>query len=391
MKMAEIKTHDLEEDLYSCVQCGYCQDVCPIYNEIPWESASPRGKLYWIKSILTTGFMRPNIQLDEDLVDRLFQCTLCGRCHEVCQTSLDTMGIWKSARAEVFKSGMRPKNLESIAGNLEESMNPYGLDADMRLDWADYTDLEEVPEKDEAAIAFFVGCTTAFKGANHGIGYSIATLLTHIGEDWTLLGEDEWCCGGPLIMSGDEEGAKVFVEHNIAELGRRGVKTLITGCPACFRMWKIEIPELLGKDLGFEVLHSLEFFNQRVEEGKLVLPDSDDVLTYHDPCELSRLCGVVDEPRKLLGGLSSGFVEMPENGVDVMCCGGGGLLQASDNMLRLSIAKRRIEQAKSVGAGLITSACPACNLTLKDGVGELEENIEVLDLVEYMVKKLGLD
>ena len=192
-------------------------------------------------------------------------------------------------------------------------------------------------------------------------------------------------------MSGDEEGAKVFAKHNIAEMARRGVETLITGCPACFRMWKSEIPELMGKKLNFEVLHSLEFFNRRVEEGKLVLPGSNDVLTYHDPCELSRLGGVVDEPRGLLGRLTSGFVEMPENGVDVRCCGGGGLLQASDNELRLSIVKRRIEQAKSVGAGVITSACPACNLTLKDGVREIGEDIEVLDLVEYMVQRLGLD
>ena len=392
MKMAEIKAHDLEMDLYSCAQCGYCQNICPIYNEIPWESASPRGKLYWIKSILTTGFLRPNIEIDEDLVNRLFQCTLCGRCHEVCQTSLDAMGIWTSARAEAFKSGLRPKNLELIAGNLNgETKNPYGLDPDMRLDWTDYTDLEDVPEEDEAEIAYFVGCTTAFKGANHAIGYSIATLLNHMEEDWTLLGEDEWCCGGPLIMSGDIEGAKAFAEHNISELERRGVKVLLTGCPSCYRMWKFEIPELLGIEVDFEVKHGLEFINQRVEEGKLELPGSEDVVTYHDPCELSRLAGVIDEPRGILRRLSNRFVEMPENGMDVRCCGGGGLLQASDNMLRMSIVKRRIEQAKSVGADIITSACPACNMTLLDGVRAMDENIEVLDLAEYIVQRLGLD
>ena len=60
-------------------------------------------------------------------------------------------------------------------------------------------------------------------------------------------------------------------------------------------------------------------------------------------------------------------------------------------MLRMSIVKRRIEQAKSVGADIITSACPACNLTLLDGVRAMDENIEVLDLAEYIVQRLGLD
>ena len=391
MKMAEIKKRNLEEELYSCAQCGYCQDICPIYEEIPWESASPRGKLYWIKGILTEGFLRPKIEIDENFVNRLFQCTLCGRCHEVCQTDLDTMGLWTTARAEVYLSGMRPENLNSIAENLEETKNPYGLDPDMRLDWADYTDLEEIPEKDEAEIVYFVGCTTAFKGANHNIGYSTATLLNHMEEDWTLLGEDEWCCGSPLIMAGDEEAARELAEHNIAEIEGRGGKTLLTGCPSCFRMWKFEIPELLGRELNFTVKHSLEHIRQRLNEGKLAPISSDERITYHDPCELSRLGGVLDEPREIIKAFSTDFIEMPEHGMDVRCCGGGGLLQATDNELRLSIAKYRLKQAKSVGTEILTSSCPACNITFLDAVRAEGYDIEVLDLMEYIVQKLGLD
>lgn len=388
--MSEIRERGLEEELYSCAQCGYCQDVCPIYTEIPWESASPRGKFYWIKNILTTGFLRPNVEIDEDFVNRIFQCTLCGRCHEVCQTMIDTMKLWYTARSEINHSGLRPKNLTAIVNNLDETKNPYGLEADMRLDWADYTGLDEVPEEDEAEIAYFVGCTTAFKGANHNIGYSTSQLLNHLGEDWTLLGEDEWCCGSPLLMAGEEEKAIEFAEHNIGEIERRDIEVLLTGCPSCYRMWKLEIPELLGRELSFTVKHSLELINQRIEEGKLTLPASDDRLTYHDPCELSRLGGVIEEPRGIMNALSGGFVELPEHGMDVRCCGGGGLLQATDNELRLSIAKYRLEQAKSVGANILTSACPACNLTFLDALRETEDEIEVLDLTEYITQRLNL-
>jgi Fe-S oxidoreductase len=389
--MMEIKKRNLEEELYSCAQCGYCVDICPIYEEIPWESASPRGKLYWIKGILTEGFLRPNIEIDENFVNRLFQCTLCGRCHEICQTDLDTMGLWTTARAEVYLSGMRPGNLNSIAENLDETKNPYGLDADMRLDWADYTDLEDAPLKDEAEIAYFVGCTTAFKGVNHNTAFSTATLLNHMEEDWTLLGEDEWCCGSPLIMAGDMEAAREFAEHNITEIEEKGVKTLLTGCPSCFRMWKFEIPELIGRELNFTIKHSIEHIHQRINEGKLAPIASSERITYHDPCELSRLGGILDEPREILKAYATDFVEMPEHGMDVRCCGGGGLLQATDNELRLSIAKYRLEQASSVGAETLISSCPACNTTFLDAVRADGGDIEVLDLMEYIVQKLGLD
>jgi len=91
-----------------------------------------------------------------------------------------------------------------------------------------------------------------------------------------------------------------------------------------------------------------------------------------------------------LKAFSTDFVEMPEHGVDVRCCGGGGLLQATDNELRLSIAKRRLEQAKSVGAAVLTSACPACKATFLDALRSNGGDLEVLDVVEFVARRLGL-
>ncbi len=391
MNMSEIERRSLGDELYSCAQCGYCQDVCPVYDVISWESASPRGKLYWIKRILTRGFLRTRVEVDDAFVNRLFQCTLCGRCHEVCQTSLDTLKIWNTARAEVHLSGRSPGNLTLISENLKGTRNPYGLDADMRLDWADFTGLDDLPLKEKADTAYFVGCTTAFKGANHRTAHATALLLNHLGEDWTLLGEDEWCCGGPLLMAGDEEGAREFARHNIEELQRRGVKTLLTGCPTCYRMWETEIPELIGGETGFTVVHTMEYLAEKLLKGEIAPSTSKERISYHDPCELSRLCGVVEEPRTILNALSSGFVEMPEHGRDTRCCGGGGLLQASDDELRISIAGRRLEQALGLGVNILTSACPACNQTLLDAQRSHGGELKIVDLVEYLVDRLGLE
>jgi len=113
-------------------------------------------------------------------------------------------------------------------------------------------------------------------------------------------------------------------------------------------------------------------------------------VSYHDPCELSRLGGVVDAPREALGYLAGDFVELPEHGVDVRCCGGGGLLQATDNEMRLAIARVRLEQALELGVEVLTSACPACKLAFVDGVRAFDMDIEVLDLMELAARQLGL-
>jgi len=156
-------------------------------------------------------------------------------------------------------------------------------------------------------------------------------------------------------------------------------------------MWKTEIPELLGEETGFNVLHSMEYLARKIGEGRLKLDTTQERVTYHDPCELSRLCGVVEEPRTILNALSSGFVEMPEHGRDVRCCGGGGLLQASDDELRMSIAGRRLEQARELGVNILTSACPSCNQTLLDVSRGHGGEIKIVDLVEYLVDRLDLE
>ena len=98
----------------------------------------------------------------------------------------------------------------------------------------------------------------------------------------------------------------------------------------------------------------------------------------------------MDEPRELLNKLSTEYRELPEHGRNVRCCGGGGLLQATNDGLRLEIAKKRIEQANSVGAEILTSACPACNLTMRDAAREMGDSIKIMDIVEYIGMKLDL-
>jgi heterodisulfide reductase subunit D len=386
-------------ELDTCAHCALCTENCPAYfdsevpNYAPGVRSSKAVKLYNKQFDLRAKIFGPRSVTKEevaDLADSAFHCTLCGRCMETCPFGFQTHELWVRVREIVHDLGGTLPKVGMLEEMLEESQNPYGLDPDMRLDWADYTDLEEIPEEDQAEVAYFVGCTTAFKGANHEVAFSIASILNELGEDWTLLGDDEWCCGSPQLLAGDEHGAKEYAEHNVEALESRGVKKVITGCAGCFRVFKWEYPKLLGREPNFEVVHAVEFLRDKLVSGELKTETTDEKVAYHDPCELSRLGGVIDAPREALKYLAGGYLELPEHGMDVRCCGGGGLLQAANNDLRLAIVDRRLKQAIETGAEIITSACPACKLAFVDGVRASGYDIEVLDLMELAARQLDL-
>ena len=59
-------------------------------------------------------------------------------------------------------------------------------------------------------------------------------------------------------------------------------------------MWKVDYPKMLNiatSDLGFKVVHLVEFADEMIKKGSLKLTKSVDLrLTYHDSCSISRLC-----------------------------------------------------------------------------------------------------
>ena len=386
-------------ELDTCARCALCTDLCPVYAESKNPLHAPGVRSSKILSLVNKRLSlwarllgpRPISEGElEELAESTYHCTLCGRCMEACPFGLETHELWLSVRSLLNLLNQTPPRIMMLREMLRENGNPYGLDADMRLDWADYTGLEEAPVKDRAEVAYFVGCTTAFKAVNQEIAYSIASLLNELNVDWTLLGEEEWCCGSPYLLAGDREGAKEAAERNVEALKARGVKTVITGCAGCFRVMRWEYPKLLGGPLPFRVIHAVEYFSEHITSGDLKPEPLDARVAYHDPCELGRLGGVIEEPRIILKVLTTNPVELPESGLEGRCCGGGGLLQAVSDELRLSIVDARLRQASELGVEILTSACPSCKLTFSDGVRDRGYNLEVLDLMELLARQMGL-
>ena len=56
--------------------------------------------------------------------------------------------------------------------------------------------------KEKAEVIYFVGCVSSFSPRTFKIPRSIVQIFQKAGIDFALLGDDEWCCGFPLLSSG---------------------------------------------------------------------------------------------------------------------------------------------------------------------------------------------
>jgi Fe-S oxidoreductase len=154
-------------------------------------------------------------------------------------------------------------------------------------------------------------------------------------------------------------------------------------------MWRHFYPEILGEELGVEVVHSTQVLAELVEQDRLKLKSMPNSVTYHDPCDLGRKNDLYDPPRRVLRAIPGlSFGEMSDNRRDALCCGGGGNVETFNPDLVGELSQRRFGQALETGAQIIISACPQCERTLTAEARREKARVKVMDLVEFVRRAL---
>jgi len=173
-----------------CAKCGYCTFVCPAYLDELWDSQSPRGKLFQLKELIDK--KKP---IPQDFAERIFKCTLCGACEEICQTNIPLLRFWQQVRNEVNELDLWPEAVKFLDKSIQSSDNIMQLDQADRVLWMDMVDdITEDRIGVKAKVGYFAGCNISFKGTLAHMGENTAKILDHLGVEFTLLGEDELCC-----------------------------------------------------------------------------------------------------------------------------------------------------------------------------------------------------
>jgi Fe-S oxidoreductase len=340
--------------------------------------------------------------LDLFHLERIWNCTTCRACVEVCPLSLSPPDAIREARSAVVEEGIHmPALLAQSLKYVFKYNNPWEATKNKRDKWSGQGALVDLSKKkNRADICYFVGCTTSMDIRAQRLAQALVRVLTHTGVDFGTLGTKEPCCGDIARRGGEDGLFEMKLEDTLDIFQRSDIREVITSSPHCFHTLSAEYPLYLAAKAAqsppWRVRHYTALLWDLVREGTLRFDHPvKRKITFHDSCYLGRYHGIFDPPRRIIMSVPGvDLVEMAHCRQYSLCCGGGGdRMWQKDLDAEVNISALRIKEARDTGAELLITACPLCLIMLEDAckAAGLEKQLEVLDLNEFVLLALGLN
>ena len=367
--------------LETCTRCGVCVEACHVYASMGQVkyTAAYRHELVrrlYKKYFKARGNVWPSIgeakELNEnslaELYDAAYSCTGCRRCMVYCPFGIDTQMVMSIAKLLLIGASMEPEILTMLADMSIEKGRSFelfkggflqgirNLEAEAVKKWQIEAGTSAIPVDMHDADLLYV----ALAGA-HSI-LPAAAVFNAAKENWTLSFFEAVNFGA---FMGDPTRTALIMNRIVDEAKRLRVKEVcICECGTAFRVMK-----QMAASLPFKVSSITEVHARYLRDGRIKLDRSkySDLITYHDPCQLARNGGIIDEPRYILEHLTGNFVEMsPEPRMNWCCGGGGGLVALGEETLdfRMKSSRVKADQIRETGAATLVTACENCHTQL---------------------------
>jgi Fe-S oxidoreductase len=391
----------------SCVNCGMCAEACLFYTETGDPRYTPINKLeplrrVWEQEFTLWGKFKSMLGLSKPVTNELLEeweslvydgCTLCGRCSMVCPVGNDISYMIRCAREGFVAAGYSPEGMKGASRRAVTIGSPMGvklpaLKAQIKHVQAD-TGLE-VPV-DVAGVDYM-----ALLSSMEIINFpeyleALARIFKQAGVSWTLSSE-AFEATNAGIQIGSSDIARELVNRIVVAAEKLKVKYVISPeCGHAYTAIRWEGPNLIGRPYKFKVVHILELLDELRASGRLKTEGLDETrLTFHDPCQIVRKGGVLEQPRNLLKMVASEFVDMHDAREMNWCCGGGGGVSANERAeaLRLKVFKRKKTQLDELNVETLVTACANCRLVIEEGLEEYRMEIPVVGLTEMLAEHL---
>ncbi|MDZ5471774.1 heterodisulfide reductase-related iron-sulfur binding cluster [Bacillus sp. 31A1R] len=422
-------------DLYACVECGRCTNMCPatgtgkmlspmdlilkLRDHLTNHGAAVTQKQPWVPTFAFGNTQGNQIALaaagkgmeesaaalaySPSLIgeviteEEIWACTTCRNCEDQCPVMNEHVDkIIDLRRYLVLTEGKMDADAQRAMQNIERQGNPWGLNRKERENWRDAREDVHVPTVKEMSKAgeefeylFWVGSMGSYDNRSQKIALAFAKLLNEAGVKFAILGNKEKNSGDTARRLGNEFVFQELATKNIEEFEKNEVKKIVTIDPHAYNIFKNEYPDF---GLEAEVYHHTELLAQLVKEGRLKPQFAvNETITFHDSCYLGRYNEVYDAPRDILKAIPGvKLVEMERNRDTGMCCGAGGGLMWMEEETGHRINVARTEQALAVNPSVISAGCPYCLTMLSDGTKakEVEETVSTYDVAELLEKSV---
>ncbi|MBN1338203.1 MAG: (Fe-S)-binding protein [Bacteroidales bacterium] len=388
--------------LNSCVHCGLCAESCVYFRAMSDIRFIPASKVDIVSSVYRryhtlagkvapglTGARKLNSKTVEEMIDLLYgACTMCGRCVSHCSVGVDISYVVRKGREMLAGMGLVPRTLQSTVDAAITTGNNMSISDDEfrdTLSWLE-EDLRFEVNDDNASIPLNVKGRKFLYTLNprepkfFPLSISaMAKVFYAAGESWTL-STRMYDVTNYAYYSGNLEEAAVIAQRLCDEMHHlEAGKCVLAECGHGSRAFRWEGPNYIHREYPFEVITSVELLAQYLRKGRIKTdPEKNtEIVTLHDPCNLVRSGGILEEQRYILKKSVKNFVEMTPHGNDNLCCGGGGgqLAMSEYNGRRLKIGELKADQIRKTGAKIVATPCHNCvdqlsqlNVTFKLGV-----------------------
>jgi Fe-S oxidoreductase len=380
--------------LETCPRCGVCTEACHVHASMGQVKyiAAYRGEIVrrlYKKYFKGRGKVWPSVgeakELSEmaldELYDAAYSCTGCRRCMVYCPFGIDTQMLMSIAKLLLVGAESEPEILTLLADTSIEKGKSIDLfkenfmagikrlETEVVAKWKMEAGETAIPVDVEGADLLYV----ALAGAHSII--PAAAIFNAAGENWTLSFFEAVNFGA---FVGDPTKTKLILDRIVNEAKRLKVKEVcICECGTAYRVMK----QLAGEQ-PFKVSSITEVHARYIREGRIKLDKTklDGAVTYHDPCQIARNAGVMDEPRYILKHLTDDFRELTDDPRYNWCCGGGGGLVAmgEDTLdFRMKSARVKADQVNDTGARILATACENCHAQLDNLNDHYKMGVEV--------------
>lgn len=393
-KIIPYTQHELStiKSIENCINCGLCLNFCPVIRAVGVDRfTGPRG--------IAVELSRSPPEYWSS-VDRIYLCTGCGTCREVCPHSVDIPEVVNIMRIRIFKQ--RPELIPNSLHEQNEILRNHDIafipweepeekqeSRDMRLERLKLPFIKDqiVPN---ANVLFYPGCQAEERAQE--VRESAKLILDYFGVNYTLLDEMS-CCGLPSTLIGDIEKRSDLATKLKKKVANLNPKMIVTTCAGCTS----NINDIADReDWNIPVYHMLEYLVEHIgietlrEAFRKKTGITNETVTVHDPCHLIRHTSrqIMDYAIMILEAMPS--VSVSESLAHDSCCGGGGLVGRHSPDVSRGVVKENLASIADTGADRVVTPCPLCTAQLEENLYRAGLSSEVDDLTVFIAKLLPL-